>query len=374
MASPGTYISGAGHTALLVWLIAGWGLSSEPLEFDVTEVSVVTGEEFAALVAGAVPVPVVDAPLAPVLPDVEDAPETPQPDVPPEVAQPPVPEEPVAETPPPDAPEPPAPVAQVEDVAPTPPAPPETLEVPDLTLSDTPVPEQADRVAPEPVAAPEPDVTIADEVTETATPDSVEPAEVVEEAVEATAPEEATTEIITEAEEPSSAVTTSLRPSARPNRPEPEPEPEPESEPEPEEPADPSTADVLEETDADVQAAVVAALDSMRLPGPPLTGDELGALYRAISGKWIVDNGSEAARITIVVSFSLTPERRLDGDVSLVSATNGPPAAQEAAFQAARRAIFNAARQNGGLPLPDDKYDTWRDIEITFDPSEMRLR
>ncbi|MDO7707324.1 MAG: energy transducer TonB, partial [Loktanella sp.] len=44
----------------------------------------------------------------------------------------------------------------------------------------------------------------------------------------------------------------------------------------------------------------------------------------------------------------------------------------EIAFQAARRAILRC--QSGGYQLPADKYDQWKEVEITFDPSGMRLR
>ena len=55
MRSAGTYISGIGHVVLIGWLISGWGFSSEPLPFEVAEVSVVSSEEFAAMVAATTP-------------------------------------------------------------------------------------------------------------------------------------------------------------------------------------------------------------------------------------------------------------------------------------------------------------------------------
>ena len=41
-------------------------------------------------------------------------------------------------------------------------------------------------------------------------------------------------------------------------------------------------------------------------------------------------------------------------------------------IEAARRAILRC--QSGGYQLPADKYEQWKDVVITFDPSGMRLR
>jgi hypothetical protein len=68
----------------------------------------------------------------------------------------------------------------------------------------------------------------------------------------------------------------------------------------------------------------------------------------------------------------LLPDGRVDGDVRQVSASGGDADAIEIAFQAARRAILRC--QSGGYKLPADKYDEWKEVEITFDPSGMRIR
>ena len=51
MRSVGTYISVISHVGLIGWLTLGWGLSSNPLPLEVSEVSVVSSKEFAALLA-----------------------------------------------------------------------------------------------------------------------------------------------------------------------------------------------------------------------------------------------------------------------------------------------------------------------------------
>lgn len=372
VASAGTYVSGVGHAGLLVWLIAGWGFQADPLPFEVSEVSVVSGEEFAALLAAATPDPGEAAPDTLVAPVVGDVPDAPAPED--EVAAAVVPEPapvPTEDAPPPDAPTRPDPVEDVTDIAPVALPPQEPVEAnPEPIVSETPAPRPAPRVAPEPVQAPEPDVLIADVEEPAVVPDDAaeEPAPI--EPVQEAVPEEAATEIATEADVPSGAVEVSVRPAVRPNRPTPAPDPEPEVEPQ--------TADVVDQ--AIVGEAVAAAIASVGgvtespavQQGPPLTGSEKDTFRIAVNGCWNVDPGSEAARATVVVAFNLTEAGRVDGAVRLVSATGGSDGAQSIAFQAARRAILRC--QSGGYTLPAEKYDQWREVEITFDPSGMRLR
>ena len=83
--TPGGYISAAGHCALLAWLFLGWGLDPEPLDFEVTEVTAVTGAEYAALVARTSPDAAAEPTEAPEPPPAEEVPEPPAP----EAAEPP---------------------------------------------------------------------------------------------------------------------------------------------------------------------------------------------------------------------------------------------------------------------------------------------
>ena len=91
-----------------------------------------------------------------------------------------------------------------------------------------------------------------------------------------------------------------------------------------------------------------------------------------MSNCWVVDPGSDAARATVSVAFALDREGRLEGEVRLLRAEGGSRAAQETAFGAARRAILRCQRD--GYDLPADKYDQWREVELTFNPEGMRIR
>ncbi|APZ52142.1 TolA protein [Salipiger abyssi] len=246
-----------------------------------------------------------------------------------------------------------------------------------------PVPRPAPRVAAEPVAPPEPDVTEAEETQQAATPDAESP-DVAEEEQEATAPEETATEIVTEAETPAAAPPGSVRPRTRPSdlaaRSEPEPEePEETTQSQPSDTASaPETPDTTEDAVADAIAQALAGGGSADAPsdapsGPPLTRGEQEALRVAVQRCWLVDVGSEAAGVTVTIGMDMEPTGQVvASSLRLLGSEGGSGAAAETAFQAARRAILRC--QGNGYDLPQEKYQQWKQIEMTFNPEQMRLR
>jgi len=155
-------------------------------------------------------------------------------------------------------------------------------------------------VAPDAVPPPAPEAEVADAVQDAVVPDQTAVAEVTAPAQDATAPEEAATEIVTEAEQPSGAVTSSLRPQTRPNRPTPAPQT----------PAQTTTASSDNVDDAAVQAALEAALAATApdLPaGPPLTGSEKEGFRVAVNRCWNVDPGSRAPCDFTLRGFGVWP-------------------------------------------------------------------
>lgn len=369
MATPGTIISGIGHVGLIGWLIVGWGLTSEPLQIQTMDVSVISGEEFEQMRARTTPDPGTAEPTAPVPPVVDETPPPPPPpeEDPPQVAPTPEPVEPPVEEVPPPPPPPALPETEVTDAPPAEPEPPVAPPpTPDVEVSETPTPPQAPTVASTISEPPAPDARVDDIVREEVVPDDSADAEVVAEEQEATAPEETTTAIVIE----DLAPTTSVRPSTRPNRPTP---------PEPTQTAQQDTVTTTTEPEAneeDVSAALEAALGAADAPavaaGPPMTGAERDSFRVSVNRCWNVDPGSVAARVTVEVGFRLDRSGRVEGsEVELIS-SDGDQSATNTAFEAARRAILRC--QSGGYQLPADKYDQWRDVVITFDPSGMRLR
>lgn len=370
MQTLGMYISAVGHVGLIGWLLLGWGMQSQPLPMEVMDVSVMSGEEFEQMMAARTPVPGDAPPTAPVQPQIAETP-PPVVETPPEPAPPPEPvDPPVVETPPPPAPEiPPADVTDDAPVAPVPPAMP--VPAPDLPPSDDPTQAPANRVASTPVAPPPPDAQISDIAREAVMTDETATAEVAVPEQQATAPEQTATEIVIADERPRGAVETSLRPIARPARPAPPAvaaEPQTATEPAPAPAPVPDTSDAV----ADALAAAVAASAAPAVQaGPPMTGTERDSFRIAVNSCWNVDPGSVAARVIIEVGFTLTREGQVEGEPRLLS-SDGDQSATSTAFEAARRAILRC--QRGGYQLPADKYDQWREVVITFDPSGMRLR
>ncbi len=369
--SAGTRISVIGHSALLTWLLLGWGLSNEPLDFQITEVSVVSGEEFEAIVRATTPNPATEATPAPEAPAIDQTPPAPEAvEAPPVTATPEAVETPTAEAPPPSPPDIPAEPAEVVDTAPSLPELSSPAD-PTLPTSSRPQPRPAPRVASTPAPPPPPDAQVADVPQDAVSPDATEPAEVVTEEQDSAAPEEAAPEIVTEAEQPAAAPTTSVRPRTRPATP-----PAQTAATEPDEaPAE----DAPQSDDAAVDAAVAAALAAATTSaapataaGPPLTGAEESAFILAVKACWNVDPGAEWSRVTVVVGFELGRDGRVAGDVRMVNASGGDDASVNAAFQAARRAVLRCGAS--GFSLPADKYDSWREVELTFDPESMRLR
>src|SRR6056297_2757206 len=361
----GQIISGAGHLALIGWALIGGVFQSAPPPFEVVQATAISEEEFAAIM---------DRQSAPDAVADVDTPEPPAPgeaapslsseaDTPPEAAQPDA-----SATPPPDpAPDvsqitPPAP-AEVEDAPPVMEVPQEDVAVMVPEVSPRPQPRPAPRVAPEAVARPEPDVRVDDVASPEVTPD--EGAESAEEPSEATAPEEAATEIVTEAEEPAQAApTASVRPRTRPARPAATAETE----------TAPPAPDQSAVNDALAAALGQAQQTSQAPSGPPLTGGEKDALRVAVQRCWNVGSlSSEALRTTVVVGVQMAESGKPEiGSIRMLSASGGGDAAAKQAFEAARRAIIRCG--NDGFDLPVEKYDHWRDIEMTFNPENMRIK
>ena len=370
----GHYISGGAHIGLLGWALFGGMFSPKPQDINVAQVSIISASDFEMMQAQfAPPLAMDDMPQQPdsapsdEAPDVtiaQDATVDPSP-VPEAIEQP---DDPIV----PIAPEPlDIPIPDVADQAVEMPVPAEDIPQTMPTAGDD-KPIDANRVAPVPIAPETPASDVADIVQDQAiaTPDTTE---VVQAEEKATAPEAASSAIITEAVETGTgAPSASFRPPSRPKRPE-APKPEPDT-PEPAEVAE--TADPepkATEDDAAVMAALEAALAASVPSAPALTANEMSGLRLAVQQCWVVDVGSEAANITVTVGMALDQEGRVEqGSINLIEASSGSANAVEIAFQVARRAILRC--QKDGFELPLDKYDQWRNIEMVFNPENMRTR
>lgn len=385
----GTIISGAGHAALILWVILGdWLFTSRDAPpVQVAEVSLISSAEFDAMTAASPATPAATPAPEPAQPAPEPDPITPPAPVVPEpaplpepVAPEPVPAPvPVPQPEPAPAPEPepaPEPLPENNGVADAEPLPVNPDPVPSTPLapSASPRPKPAPRVAPIPVDAPEPQTAVAEAPQEAVTPDPVPQPEVQEPPRPEAAQEEAGTVLETEANRDeevaaSGAPATSPRPKGRPVR----------SQTPPDQTAA-ATADPV--SDAIAGAVAEATTDSPATPpaasnapsGPPMTTGEKDALRVAVQQCWNVGSlSSEALQVTVVLFVSVAqtgvPEA---GSIRMVEFTGGSEAAARQAFEAARRAVIRCGAR--GFPLPADKYDQWREMELVFNPDGMRLR
>lgn len=387
----GTGVSAAVHLGLIAWVAFGGDLfRARPADPVVmTEVSVMSEAEFAAMMAAA-PRPSDLAVSQPQAPSVaQDAAPAPQPD--PGVAAE-APPAPMAEPEPETAPDmsdlttPPA-QAQVTEAPPMQPMPP--VEEPSATvlmeISPRPRPRPAPRVAPTPAEAPPPDAQVSDMAQAETRPDeAAAPEETVEAPEPEAAPPEATTEIVTEATETddrpqSSAPLTSARPRARPAQPAPaRPAPQVETASRPTPPAaTPSQSDAVADALAEALASDTGTGTGgvgRAASGPPLTSGEKDALIVDVKACWNVGAlSTEALRTVVTLGVTMMPDGRPDvGSIRRISHEGGSEAAANQAFEAGRRAIVRCG--SDGFPLPPEKYDHWREIEIVFNPEKMRMK
>ncbi|MBB4004021.1 hypothetical protein [Aurantimonas endophytica] len=351
----GLVLSTVLHTAVLTWGL--WSLSApEPLEVASVEsmpVDLVSIEEFSESVAGARDAPVAETPA----PTPTETPETL-----------PMPAESVGENEvdlatPPTPVQRPRPVEQAAAAQPAP-APPEPT--------------------PEPEPAPEP------EVVETPPPVETPPAEVPAEApppepVEADPVEQAIAEADAPPEVPPAPQNVPV-PAAKPTPPRPavaetrEPE-----RPQPAETTERAEIETPEESDfdADQIAALLnreqaagggarrseeqAALGTQRTTGATLSQSELDALRGQIQRCWSPPAGvSEAGSLRISIQLRLDPSGALETVPQIVGG-GGSSMVERIAGEAALRAVRRCAPYN----LPAEKYETWADVIVNFDPSQM---
>lgn len=359
----GQSISLIGHVGLIGLLLFGGKWDSDPLPFEISDVSVVSEAEYQAALA-AVRAPQAASDVEAPEPPSEEETAQPQaaPDTPPETQEAPEVASPDADVAPEVDTSEPAVTTQVEDVPPQLVQPEEDVAVLVPGTSPRPRLRPIERVAPEAVNTPEQtDVSPAEEVQPETAPDAV--AEVVEPETEAAQPEAATTEINPEAaDDVTLAPAQSPRPRGRPQR-----------------QAETATAPAAETTSA-VNDALVEALsggaetteDTPTPSGSPLTGGEREGLKLAISRCYNVGAlSSEALAVNIYVSVEMARDGKpVIPSIKLLRSENGSDAAARQAYDAARRAIIICG--SDGFDLPSEKYDQWKTVEIKFNPESMR--
>lgn len=382
----GTKISAAGHALLLGWLLVGPIFRSEPLPMRVQDVAVISSEDFAALQASReAPSAVTDVAQPEAAAPDPEAPETPEVEAAPEIsARPPAATAPASDSVPDVPTSDPAPQTDVAADAPTVEPPSEDVAVLTPDVSSRPVPQQADRVAPQPVVRPDPEAAPDRIEQESVSPDST--GEEAREPQDATAPPETTTAIVTEADRPAAPATSPRPPTNRPDRPvrAAETRPEPQAQPEDRQETPPETeptdalaaavADAVAEAQSDRPQPASEPARPAAPAGPPLSGSELEGLRVAVGSCWNVGTLSTEAQgttVTVYVAMNENGTPRSES-IRMLSSSGGGEAAARKVFDTARRAILRCGQD--GFPLPVEKYGQWREIEMTFNPEGMFWR
>ena len=151
----------------------------------------------------------------------------------------------------------------------------------------------------------------------------------------------------------------------------PEAETDPAAEPVPEE-TEVAAADESAVNDALAEALAAEQPVAAANSGPPMTDTEMHGMRVAVSRCWNVGSlSSDALRTKVIVLVAMNADGR-PGAISMQGFEGGSESSANQAFEAARRAIIRCGTE--GFPLPAEKYEQWREIEMTFDPSEMRIR
>jgi len=384
----GIYISGFGHIALLGWLLIGGFVLSQrkPPTMTVSSVSIISPAAFEALTSNA---PVLDSSVgqpqppkidakspgrpardnAPRLPGAGAAVKMQEPSPSPDLSAVTSSIKTKAQTVLSDLPNPSAPdTPGVTLLTPTDPLAARDnagIKVPDRLAIMTPPEPASPRVDTTPAPAPDPSAEKSPVTRKATVPDPAATKSVPK--TTAKAPDQASTRIIPESISTAKplAPVRSSRPKGRPvglaKR--------------------ANTASQIEQALAAAQVggksgAVATPASAPKRPpsGPPLTRGEKDGLRLAVQECWNVGSlSSDALRVTVIVGVSLGRDGKpMSGTLRLLSSTDGSNAASKQAYEAARRAILRCGAK--GFDLPAQKYDHWRDIEMTFNPEKMRIK
>lgn len=102
--------------------------------------------------------------------------------------------------------------------------------------------------------------------------------------------------------------------------------------------------------------------------GAKLSQDEMNALKGLIEKNWSIMPGQvTSSDIIITVRMQLDISGEIVGDLEVTS-KGGDPAARTVLESSARRAVKKSAPFD---ILPKDKYDTWSEVVVNFNPSEL---
>ena len=88
---------------------------------------------------------------------------------------------------------------------------------------------------------------------------------------------------------------------------------------------------------------------------------------------WVCVRGRVGGGLVLGVLWVVGRHAKVAGEVRLLNHNAESDAAANSAYESARRAILRCQSQ-GGFPLPEDKYEQWRRVQMTFDPEQMVIQ
>ncbi|MDO9415106.1 hypothetical protein [Pararhizobium sp.] len=117
------------------------------------------------------------------------------------------------------------------------------------------------------------------------------------------------------------------------------------------------------------RATETAALGTKKSTvGNTLSLSEMDALRGQIQNNWsIIPGMADASDVRVIVSMKLDESGAIIGEPE-VTATGGSDAARRALMGGARRAVLKSSPFKN---LPAEKYDSWSEVVVNFDPSSM---
>lgn len=100
-----------------------------------------------------------------------------------------------------------------------------------------------------------------------------------------------------------------------------------------------------------------------------LSMSEKDALRGMIGRNWNVPTGAPRPEdLIVIIHFALNPDGTLASAPLIVNAGRY---ASDSFFRAAADAAIRAVKMTQPFKLPPEKYNDWREIELTFDPRDM---
>jgi len=163
--------------------------------------------------------------------------------------------------------------------------------------------------------------------------------------------------------------------------PEPEPEPEPKPQPKPEPPRaepkpafDPTQIAALLDKLPEEEPQPVRRSEPQRArqagPAAQLTMSEIDAFKVQMRRCWSVPAGAaNAASLVVRIKVFLRPDGSLSQPPQLIN--NSRLLSGDSYFRAAADSAMRAIRRCAPFQMPADKYASWREIDLNFDPREM---